>query len=455
MTFTTVNPATGEKIKDYEPDGDPQVDRKLTAAKESADEWRRTPVEARVAALSPIVAGLQEGREDLAGVATTEMGKPITQARAEVDKTIRGVQWFLDTATSALSPDIRDSDEPSTRVQHRALGVVLGIMPWNFPYWQVLRSVVPALLAGNAYLLKPSPVTTGSGLAVRDLLQACGLPTGLHDTLLIDTDAIARTIRDDRIAAVTLTGSVGAGRAVAEAAGAALKPCTLELGGSDPFVVLADADLDHAARTATQARMQNTGQSCLAAKRFIVDTTIAEGFLDAVKTHTEALVVGDPHDPDSEIGPLASSATRDSIHQQVQRSIEAGATRYFGAMPEDGPGFYYQPGALTDVEPNHPAGCEELFGPVATIQVADNPDDAIRRAAATPFGLGATIWTEDRDAIDRFIDTVRAGTVAINQMTRSDPRFPFGGFGHSGYGRELAQEGLLEFTGTVTIYDEQ
>lgn len=453
MTFVTVNPATGQRLQDYATDTGGQVDHKLDLAVRAATQWRQTDVRDRVRALAPLVGALRDDRDKLASIATREMGKPITQSRAEVDKTILGVEWFLDAAPSALAAEVRDLEEPTARVLHRPLGVVLGIMPWNFPYWQVLRSIVPALLSGNAYLLKPSPVTIGSGLAVRDLLQSCDLPAGLHDTLLIDTQTIADTVRDSRTAAVTLTGSVGAGRAVAEIAGRALTPCTLELGGSDPFVVLADADIDAAARIAVQARMQNTGQSCLAAKRFILHQHIADQFADAIQAHTEALTVGDPTDPDTDIGPLATAPARDSLHDQVERSLAAGARRHFGAAPEDGPGYYYRPGSLTNVQPDQPAGCEELFGPVATLQIAGDADDAIRRAAATGFGLGASIWTDDRQAVAHFLDAVTAGTVAVNQMTRSDPGFPFGGFGYSGHGRELAIEGLREFTGTVTVYD--
>jgi succinate-semialdehyde dehydrogenase/glutarate-semialdehyde dehydrogenase len=394
----------------------------------------------------------------LARLATAEMGKPLAESLAEVDKCAAACDWFGQHAPPMLEPVPVDTGALRSEVVFAPLGVLFAIMPWNYPYWQVVRALAPALVAGNVVVLKHAPSTTGCALALRDLI----VETGLHDGLLSvvvagfdQTPAVSeRIIADDRIAAVTLTGSTGAGRAVAAIAGRALKKTVLELGGSDPFVVLADADVEAAAAWAVRSRFQNTGQSCIAAKRIIVERPAEAAFIQQFVDGVAGLRLGDPTDPAVNIGPLARGDLRDALAQQVDSSVAAGARVLAGGSVVERPGFYYEPTVLDHVTPDMPVLAEEVFGPAVPIVFAADVEEAIRLANATPFGLGSSLWTADLDRARELALTLMAGHTAINGMTASDVRLPFGGVKNSGYGRELSSYGLHEFVNIHAVMTE-
>jgi acyl-CoA reductase-like NAD-dependent aldehyde dehydrogenase len=449
MNLST-NPATGETFARYELHTPAEVDAALDHAARAQRDWRWSSTDTRSALLKRLAAGLRRERDTLAALITAEMGKPIGEARAEVEKCALNCDFYADNAATMLA-DAPVAGVPDVIVAHEPLGVVLAIMPWNYPLWQVVRFLAPALAAGNGAILKHAANVPGCALALERLVVEAGAPTGLFASLRVEPDTVAALIADPRIAAVTLTGSTEVGAIVAGQAGAALKKQVLELGGSDPFVVLADADVEHAARMAVTARFTNAGQSCVNAKRFIVAAAVADRFVEAFAEGTRALVMGDPTDPATTLGPLARANLRSAIDDQVRRSVAAGARIVTGSGLPNGPGFFYPATLLDHVVPGMAAFDEETFGPAAAIIRARDDDEAIALANRTAFGLGASIWTADTDrglAVARRID---AGAVFVNAMVASDPRVPFGGIKRSGYGRELGELGLKEFTNAKTI----
>lgn len=450
--ISTINPATGERIHTFDAHTIQQVDAALTAAAEAQKAWRLVPVEDRVQILRNIVKVLRDHKAEYAQLITLEMGKPITEAEAEIEKCAKTADYYADHAPRLLAPEIIDSDAAESGLVFDPLGVVLAIMPWNYPFWQFFRFALPALVAGNGAILKHANNVPRSALAVEEIMDKAGLPAGLFATLLIESDRVGGLISDDRIAAVTLTGSTQVGRIVAGQAGNALKKQVLELGGSDPFIVLADADIRAAAKVAVKARFTNNGQSCVNAKRFIVDENIADEFVTEFVARTRELVVGDPTDPATTIGPLARENLRAELHDQVIRTVENGGKIILGGNIVDGPGYFYEPTVIDHVRPGQAAFDEETFGPVAAIIRVSSTDEAIAMANLTQFGLGAALWTQDTVKATTLLRHIDAGAVFINGMVASDPRLPFGGIKNSGYGRELGSYGIREFTNMKTFW---
>ncbi len=457
----SVNPATGAEIARHAVHTRADVDRRLDRATDAAARWAQTPVRERSDALRRLAHVLTRRRDALARMATEEMGKPLAQAVAEVDKCARVCRHYATHGPRMIGPerarlDRRLHGDARAAVVYEPLGVLLAVMPWNFPYWQLARMLAPALAAGNVVVLKHAVNVTGCALALDGAAREAGLPDGVFQVLLVGSEAVAGLIADDRVAAVTLTGSEGAGRAVGAAAGAALKPSVLELGGSDAFVVLADADLDAAVAAAVRSRMQNTGQSCIAAKRFIVEASVADAFTRRLGDAAVALRVGDPMDAATDIGPLARLDLRDALHGQVTRSLAAGARLVTGGRVLDGrvhrAGWYYAPTVLADVRPGMAAFDEETFGPLAAVVTARDADDAVRLANASRFGLGGSVWTTDIAAGEAVARRLACGSAFVNAIVASDPAVPFGGVKASGYGRELAAHGLRAFTNAKTVW---
>jgi succinate-semialdehyde dehydrogenase / glutarate-semialdehyde dehydrogenase len=448
----SVNPATGETLAQYDEFDDAAIDRALAGARRAFVEKRGGSVEERARKLNAAAAILDADKRRLAELAVREMGKPIKAAVAEVEKCARACRHYAEHGPRYLADEPLASDASSSYVRHLPLGPVLAVMPWNFPYWQLFRFAAPALMAGNTALLKHASNVTGCALAIEDVFARAGFGDGCFATLVIGAKRVARVIVDERVVAVTLTGSEGAGAAVAEAAGRALKKTVLELGGSDPFVVMPSADLDAAAKTAVQARAINNGQSCIAAKRFIVHRDVYREFEARFVAGMQALVAGDPMRESTELGPLATAQVRDDVDAQVRASVDAGARILCGGKKGDGRGFFYDATVLADVPRDSPAAREEIFGPVAALFVARDLDDAIAIANDTPYGLGASVWTRDAAEQQRFADELEAGQTFVNAMVASDPRLPFGGIKRSGYGRELAAVGMREFMNAKTVY---
>jgi succinate-semialdehyde dehydrogenase/glutarate-semialdehyde dehydrogenase len=381
-----------------------------------------------------------------------EMGKPIGAAEAEVAKCAWACRHYAENGEALLAPRTVVTDASRSFVRFDPLGPVLAVMPWNFPFWQVFRFAAPALMAGNVGLLKHASNTTGCAFAIERIFAEAGLPDGTFQVLAIRSHAVERVIRDPRVRAVTLTGSEPAGRAVSAAASDEVKKSVLELGGSDPFVVLADADVEKAAEVGAQARMINSGQSCIAAKRFIVEEAVKDAFVEAFVARVADMKVGDPMKRETDIGPLARRDLVDDLQEQVKGSLAAGARAELGGERLDGPGFFHAPTVLVDVTPEQPAFIEETFGPVAAIVGAADEDDALRLANATPFGLGASLWTRDIEKAERLVPLVEAGAVFVNGLVKSDPRLPFGGVKRSGFGRELGEEGIREFVNVKSVW---
>jgi succinate-semialdehyde dehydrogenase/glutarate-semialdehyde dehydrogenase len=450
--ITTVNPATGETVEQYAAHDDGEVERRLEAAARAFGLWRDLSVAQRASVLRAAAERLDACRDDYARLMTREMGKPIGAARAEVEKCAWVCRHYAEHGERYLAPQVVATEASKSYVRFDPLGPVLAIMPWNFPFWQVFRFAAPALMAGNVGLLKHASNVAGSALAIEDVFRRAGLPEGGFQALLVPPLAVAAVTADRRIRAVTLTGSDAAGSAVAAQAGTHVKKTVLELGGSDPFVVLADADLDQAARVGAAARMQNSGQSCIAAKRFIVHRDVARPFTERFVERVAAMRVGDPMDPATEIGPLARADLRDSLHDQVRRTVEQGARLVLGGKPLDRAGFFYAPTVLDGVRPEHAAAVEETFGPVAAILSAASDEEAIALANASPYGLGASLWTTDLAKGERLAAGIEAGSVFINAMVKSDSRLPFGGVKRSGYGRELGEFGIREFVNVKTVW---
>ncbi|HUF65135.1 MAG TPA: NAD-dependent succinate-semialdehyde dehydrogenase [Gemmatimonadaceae bacterium] len=444
----SVNPATEAIVAEFPPLGEAELEQRVLRAHTAAAPWRALPVEARTRILLNAAAALATDRDRHARLLTEEMGKTIRAAREEVAKCERTLRYYAEHAARFLS----DTQVPDAgRIAYQPLGVILAVMPWNFPYWQVIRFAAPALAAGNVALLKHASNVPRCALELERLFATAGAPAGVFQSLLVGVPAVSTLIADDRVAAVTLTGSEAAGRAVARTAGEHLKKCVLELGGSDPFVVLADADVSEAARVATLSRTINNGQSCIAAKRFIVERSIAEEFIAAFIDNVRALRVGDPKEEATDIGPLATPQIRDEVASQVERTVAAGARIAVGGNIRAAPGYYFEPTVLLDVPLDSAAAVEEVFGPVAPVFIAGDADHALTIANATRFGLGANVWTRSDALAERFAVEMEAGTVFINGMVASDPRFPFGGIKKSGYGRELSVEGMREFVNIKTI----
>jgi succinate-semialdehyde dehydrogenase/glutarate-semialdehyde dehydrogenase len=429
-----------------------QIDAKLAQAARATREWSAATLEERAVVMRAIARRLRAESDILAATAVREMGKPIVQARAEIEKCAWSLEYFAEHGAAMLGPQMAPSNAARSYVAFRPLGVLLAIMPWNFPYWQVFRAAAPALMAGNTMLLKHAANTTRCALEIERVARDSGAPEGVFGTLLASGETIDELVADPRIAAVTLTGSERAGVAVARAAGEALKKCVLELGGSDPFVVLSDADLEAAARTAVTARFQNNGESCIAAKRFIVEEAAYDDFLARFAERTREQVVGNPMEERVQIGPCARSDLRQTVHEQVSSTVGSGARLVLGGKTVGTKGYFYEPTIVADVTPGMRMFDEEVFGPAAAVVRAKDREDALRLANASSFGLGSSVWTRDVAAAESFAARVEAGAVFVNGMVASDPRLPFGGVKKSGYGRELSAFGIHEFVNIQTVW---
>ena len=450
---TSRNPATNELIATYAFQTADEVERLLDDNAAGYRLWRATPMRERVAAYHRLSATLRERSDSLAALITAEMGKTIGAARAEVEKCAATIQWIAENGPAIVAdePVWVDGDD-EVHVSYLPIGTVLAVMPWNFPLWQVVRASGPVMLSGNGFLLKHAPNVMGSAYALQEAYEAAGFPKGLFANLNTDNETVARTIEDDRVAAITLTGSMRAGSAVAATAGRALKKSLLELGGADAFIVLADANIDLAVKAGIEARFQNAGQVCLAAKRFILERPIAEEFTRKFVAAAKQVKVGDPLDPTSTIGPMARHDLRDELHQQIERTIAAGATLLLGGKKVEGIGNFYEPTVLADVTPGMAAFDEETFGPVAAITVADNAEQAILLANTSDYGLGGSLWTSDVARAQRIARRLETGGVFINGYPASNARIPVGGVKKSGYGRELSHFGLREFTNAQAVW---
>jgi succinate-semialdehyde dehydrogenase / glutarate-semialdehyde dehydrogenase len=452
MAIESLNPTTGEVLRKFPEMGKEEVDAILTAAVKAQKAWARTSFADRAAPMRKVAALLRERAPELARLAAVEMGKPLKDGKAEAEKCAWVCDFYADNAERFLAPRPESSDGSQAYVRFDPLGVVLAVMPWNFPYWQVFRFIAPHLMAGNGGLLKHASNVPQCALAIETLMHDAGFPRDLFRTLLVGSKPVRGIILDDRIAAATITGSEPAGRAVAAAAGESLKPSVMELGGSDPFIVLADADLDAAAKTAAVARTINAGQSCICAKRFIVEAPVYDAFLRKFTDAMQAVKVGDPTQPGVDIGPQARADLRDEMHGLVKQAIDEGARVVMGCTVPPGPGAFYPVSILADVRPGNVAAREELFGPVAVVMKASTADEAVEIANDSRFGLGASLWTRDPAAIERLVPRIEAGAVFVNGMVKSDPRLPFGGVKTSGYGRELGLEGIRAFVNVKTVW---
>jgi succinate-semialdehyde dehydrogenase/glutarate-semialdehyde dehydrogenase len=450
--LTSINPASGEVIAIYEAHDKPQVEERIALADRTFTEWRQTSFDRRQRLMERAAGILAERKDELALLMTREMGKPITEAESEIEKCAWVCEFYAEKAEEFLAPEPATSDGSEAFVRFDPLGPVLAVMPWNFPFWQVFRFAAPALMAGNVGLLKHASNVPGCAVAIEDVFSDAGFPAGAFTTLLVGSGEVSEIIGDRRIVAATLTGSEPAGRAVAALAGEHLKKTVLELGGSDPFIVLGDADPGSAAASAALGRCINSGQSCIAAKRFIVEESLVEAFEAALVREMEALPVGDPEKREIRIGPLARPDLLDDLHDQVRRSIGAGATCLTGGEPIAGPGSYYPPTVLGRVETGHAVFSEETFGPVAAVVRARDAEHAVELANRSDFGLGASIWTGDPERGKAVAARIEAGCVFINGIVKSDPRLPFGGVKTSGYGRELGAFGIREFVNVKTVW---
>jgi succinate-semialdehyde dehydrogenase len=449
---TSRNPATGEFIADYPFQTPDEVEAMLQQNTAAFRQWRDTSVDERVATYRRFASILRSESDTLAGLITAEMGKTIREARAEVEKSASTIEWIAENGPALLADEHVEVDDADVYVSYLPIGTVLGVMPWNLPIWQVIRAAGPIMFSGNGFILKHAPNVMGSAYALQAAYEDAGFPKGLFANLNADNDTTAGVIEDPRVAAVTLTGSTRAGSAVAGTAGRALKKSLLELGGSDAFIVLADADIDAAVEAGIKARFSNTGQVCLAAKRFLLEEPIAEEFLAKFVAAARALTIGDPLDDSTFMGPMARTDLRDELHGQVQRTIDAGATLLLGGHKIDGPGNYYEPTILTGVTPGMAAFDEETFGPVAAVTVVGDVEQAITLTNTSDYGLSGNVWTNDVAQAQRIASRLETGGVFINGFSASNPRVPVGGVKNSGYGRELSHFGLREFTNAQTVW---
>lgn len=446
-----INPTTEEVLRQHEEHSRTEVQGRLEAAERAFCRWRRTTLADRSTIMTRAGDTLRQRREAHARLMTEEMGKPISGSLAEIDKCAWVCDYYAANAERFLDQEPIESDATESFVRFDPLGPVLAVMPWNFPFWQVFRFAAPSLMAGNVGLLKHAGNVPGCAMAIEQVFRDAKAPDGVFTTLLIRSDKVDDVIAHPAIRAVSLTGSDKAGRSVAVAAGRNIKKCVLELGGSDPFIVLADADLSEVAKQAVTARCVNSGQSCIAAKRFIVEAAVIDEFEQAFVAEMAKLEVGDPRDKSTDVGPLARRDLLETLHDQVSRSLDAGARLLVGGRRLERSGFFYEPTALADVRPGMAAFDEETFGPVAALIRADNPEHAVELANASPFGLGASIWTRDVEQAKRLSADLEAGAVFINEIVKSDPRLPFGGVKQSGFGRELSQFGIREFVNIKTV----
>ncbi len=449
--YRTLNPATGELVREYPCDDERTVEQTLTTADAAFQAWRRSEFAKRRALLQALADLLDAEAESHALTITDEMGKTFKSAIAEVTKCASTCRWYADQGEALLAPERIAMPESATEVRYEPIGTVLAVMPWNFPFWQVIRFLAPALMAGNAVILKHAPNTPASALALVDLLDRAGAPPGLFQNLFIDNEQVRRLIQDPRVAAVTLTGSERAGEAVGSAAGAALKRSVLELGGSDPLIVMPSGDFEAAVRAAVFARNQNNGQSCVCAKRILVDRSLYERFRDAFVDAVGGLQVGDPLLDETDVGPLATFEARSRLAKQVERAVAEGGVVLVGGRPSDLAGAFYMPTVIEAPQPGASIRKEELFGPVALLFAFDDIDEAIEIANETPFGLGASVWTSDAEECAAFAERLECGMTFFNSITASDPRLPFGGIKRSGFGRELGRWGMLEFVNIRTV----
>jgi succinate-semialdehyde dehydrogenase/glutarate-semialdehyde dehydrogenase len=452
VAITTVNPATGERVREFDALTAEQIEDKVRRAAEAFRSYRETTFDQRAELLRRAADILEDEAEELGRIATLEMGKTLAAAVAEVQKSAKGCRWYADNAAEMLADEPWPVDGARVFTRYEPLGPVLAVMPWNFPYWQVFRFAAPALMAGNVGLLKHASNVPQVALAIEDVLRRAGFPEGVFQTLLVPSSAIEDLIGDERIRAVTLTGSEPAGREVGAAAGRNIKASVLELGGSDAFVVMPSADLDKAVEAGVTSRTLNNGQSCINAKRFIVHADVAEEFTRRLTERMAALTVGDPMKDDTDLGPLSSADAVETLQQQVTDTVEAGARLLTGGKPLDGPGNFYPPTVLTDIPAGSPGHHEEFFGPVALVWRAADVDDAIRIANDSPFGLGGSAWTTDAAERERFVTEIETGMMYINEFTQSTPEIPFGGAKNSGYGRELASFGPKSFVNAKTVW---
>ena len=452
MPIATINPATGETLRTFDPLTDAELDDKIAHAARTFQTYRRTSLDERAAWLLRAAEILEAEQGAFGRLMTTEMGKLVKAGGEEAVKCAWGCRFYAEQAPRMLADTPAQSTATSSFVRYQPLGPILAVMPWNFPFWQVFRLAAPALMAGNVVLLKHASNVPQCALAIEDIIRRAGFPDGAFQTLLIPPAQVQRVLDDPRVAAVSLTGSEQAGRSIAAAAGRQIKKAVLELGGSDPFIVMPSADMRAAVETAVKARVVNSGQSCIAAKRFIVAEAAADAFERGFTEKMQALTIGDPLDPATEVGPLATRTTLTDLDDQVRRSVAAGARVLAGGHPLERPGHYYAPTVLTNIEPHSPAYSEELFGPVAALFRVRDAEEAIRVANDTSFGLGSSVWTNDAAERARFIDEIEAGQVFVNGMVVSDPRLPFGGIKNSGYGRELGVYGIREFVNVKTVW---
>ncbi|MFD4506967.1 NADP-dependent succinic semialdehyde dehydrogenase [Streptomyces sp. NPDC058457] len=458
MPIATVNPANGETLETFEAMDEDELERRLELAEATFRTYRTSTFAERARLLHRSADLLDADLDDIARTMTTEMGKPLRQARAEAAKCAKAMRWYADHAAELLADeepaetDVKDSGASRVRVRYRPVGPVLAVMPWNFPLWQVVRFAAPALMAGNVGLLKHASNVPQTALYLEDLFHRAGFTEGCFQTLLIGSGAVDDILRDERVKAATLTGSEPAGRAVASTAGEMIKKTVLELGGSDPFVVMPSADIDRAAKIAVTARVQNNGQSCIAAKRFIVHADVYDAFAERFVAGMAALRTGDPMDEETDVGPLASEQGRKDLEELVEDAKRSGVQVLCGGQRPDGPGWYYPPTVLAGIHRDMRIHREEAFGPVATLYRAGDLDEAILIANDSPFGLSSNVWTRDEAEVDRFVRDLEAGGVFVNGMTASHPAFPFGGVKRSGYGRELSGHGIREFCNITTVW---
>jgi len=453
MSLKSINPANGEEIAAYKEMSTDEVDGILTSVNDAFNSWRKTSFSIRGELLKNAAAILQSNKEAFGRLMSLEMGKPYSQSLAEVVKCAKGCEYYADNTEEILADRIIETDASKSYVSHQPIGIVLAVMPWNFPFWQVFRFAAPALMAGNVGVLKHASNVQGCALAIEKIFVDSGFPENVFRTLVIGSKHVENVINNPHVKAVTLTGSTPAGRAVASQSGAALKKTVLELGGSDPYVILKDADLDQAVEACVIGRLLNTGQSCIAAKRFIVVTDVLADFQERLIDEMRVKKWGDPFEEDVDLGPMVNETARDEIHNQVLMSVEKGAAILLGGKVPDNPGAYYPATVLGNVRPGMPAFDEELFGPVAAVIAAENEAEAIKLANQTPFGLGAAVFTSDIKKGEKIAsEQLEAGSCFVNDYVRSDPRLPFGGIKASGYGRELSSNGILEFVNSKTVY---
>ena len=452
MAISTINPATGETLKTFTALTEGEIETKLALSRQAFEKYRAISIDRRAEWMCAVAALLEQNKAQYAQTMTLEMGKPIKGAIAEVEKCAVVCRYYAENAAKFLADVPAATDASLSFIRYQPLGAILAVMPWNFPFWQVFRFAAPALMAGNVGLLKHASNVPQCALAIEEIFTQAGFPPGVFQTLLVGSDKVSDLIGDDRICAATLTGSEVAGASLAAAAGKQIKKVVLELGGSDPFIVMSSADIETAVKTAVTARMLNNGQSCIAAKRFIVVKEIAHRFQQQLVEKFAALKVGDPMQPDTDLGPLATPNILKDLDYQVTQSVKDGAKVLIGGTPLDRPGNYYAATILSDIPPGSPAEKEEFFGPVALLFKVADLDAAIKLANDTPFGLGASAWTNQATERDRLINELEAGAVFINSMVKSDPRMPFGGIKKSGYGRELGSQGIHEFVNIKTVW---